>query len=180
MPITSASTCASVAAVGAFVYWTAVSTGKEGGLSWPCWCYVAGLVYLAAALCAAGRPSDTQAGLCAVALLAAAGAPRVWPDHISSANQMCGAAAGGVALVLARSLVGNTALLAAGLDGRLRPVFITLLPTKLVVLIYSASRSSYMGALAAGRYGPFDGAHHPVEALGLRFRNDLGSASHEP
>ena len=30
-----------------------------------------------------------------------------------------------------------------------------------------------MGALGAGKYGPYPGDHHPVEVLGMRFRNAL-------
>ena len=163
-------TLASVGAAGLFVAYATLATGKPPALG-----LIAGLVYLGAALTAAGKPSGAQAGLSSLALLAAGCAAAVRPGL--SANEMCGGALAGVALVQARQLVGNTALLAAGLDGKLRPLLISLLPTKLVVLIYSASRSTYMGALAAGRYGPFDGAHHPTEALGLRFRNDLGSAA---
>jgi dihydroorotate dehydrogenase len=162
---------ASLSAAALFVTYATVATGSRPSLP-----SILGLAYVAGVLCAAGKPSTTSAALSSLALFVAAGAQAtVRPG--ASATEMCGGAAVGIALVLLRQLVGNTALLAAGLDGKLRPLIITLLPTKLVVLIYSASRSTYMGALAAGRYGPFGGAHHPVEVLGLRFRNDLGSAA---
>ena len=37
--------------------------------------------------------------------------------------------------------VGNVALVAAGLDGMLRPILMRLLPTQLMVIIYSSSRN---------------------------------------
>ena len=124
-------TLASVGAAGLFVAYATLATGKPPALG-----LIAGLVYLGAALTAAGKPSGAQAGLSSLALLAAGCAAAVRPGL--SANEMCGGALAGVALVQARQLVGNTALLAAGLDGKLRPLLISLLPTKLVVLIYSA------------------------------------------
>lgn len=162
---------ASIGAAALFATYATVTTGKP-----PSPGSILGLLYVAGVLCAAGKPSASSTALSSLALVAAAGA-QATVRPATSATEMCGGAAAGVALILLRQLVGNTALLAAGLDGKLRPLLITLLPTKLVVLIYSASRSTYMGALAAGKYGPFTGAHHPVEVLGLRFRNDLGSAA---
>lgn len=162
---------ASLSAAALFVAYATVATGKA-----PSAAAIAGLAYVAGVLCAAGKPSATHAAVSSLALFTAAGAQAtVRPG--ASATEMCGGAAATIALLLLRQLAGNTALLAAGLDGKLRPVLLTLLPTKLVVAIYSISRSTYMGALAAGRYGPFDGAYHPVEVLGLKFRNDLGSGA---
>merc|ERR1719162_506679 len=52
-----------------------------------------------------------------------------------------------------------------------------LLPTRLVVFIYSSSRGWFLWALSSANYGPFDGNTYPVEVLGMRFRNDLGNAA---
>ena len=72
---------------------------------------------------------------------------------------------------------GSLALLASWLEGLLRPVLGSVLPHDLFVFIYSSSRSLYLTALGAARFEPVNAAHHETEALGLKFRNDLGNAA---
>jgi dihydroorotate dehydrogenase len=65
----------------------------------------------------------------------------------------------------------------AKLDHHLRPLLARVLPRPLFVSLYSRTRAWYIKQLAALRPELVAGDTHPVEAFGLRFRNDLGNAA---
>ena len=118
----------------------------------------ASLFLAALVLTAPGRPSFSQATLwlltlagCAVvgalkppALMALLGLPADASTITASAICYTAATVTAVVHALDGGLVGNCALLAAGLDGWLRPLLMRLMPTQLMVIIYSATRNSYV------------------------------------
>ena len=89
----------SLGAAALFIGYATVATGKPPSTLSAC-----GLVYVASVLCAAGKPSLSSATLSSLALLAAAGA-QLTVRPATSATEMCGGAAVGVALVLVRQLL---------------------------------------------------------------------------
>ena len=65
----------------------------------------------------------------------------------------------------------------ARIDHHLRPLLARVLPRPLFVKIYSLTRPWYVQRLAAIQPEPTPGNTFPVEAFGLRFRNDLSNAA---
>jgi dihydroorotate dehydrogenase len=65
----------------------------------------------------------------------------------------------------------------AKIDHHLRPLLGRVLPRPLFVSLYSRTRAWYVRRLAAMQPAPTPGNTFPVEAFGLRFRNDLSNAA---
>jgi len=63
------------------------------------------------------------------------------------------------------------------LEHRLRPAMAHLLSAKAFSDLYSRSRKGYLERLSRSLPEIVDGHTHPVEVMGLKFRNDLGNAA---
>eukprot|EP01062_Namystynia_karyoxenos_P073771 TRINITY_DN70594_c0_g1_i1.p1 TRINITY_DN70594_c0_g1~~TRINITY_DN70594_c0_g1_i1.p1 ORF type:complete len:496 (+),score=151.41 TRINITY_DN70594_c0_g1_i1:77-1489(+) len=114
-----------------------------------------------------------------IVLIGAATLARMCISHLGYSYDTTGLAAICVltAAVCRPTFCGCLAVCAAKLEGFMRPIICRVLPPALVCWIYSASRDTYLWALGRAPVPPVGGFYHPVEVMGLKFRNDIGNAA---